>query len=99
MRSLGYFFATVSRKIWKHSVSGAGMTRKTQVPAFGQTAIQIDIFTNELAGDLWPDTNGCPARSRAVHPAEARFVGEHDAQAATTPGGSQPGFPDSIRKP
>ena len=62
-------------------------------------AIQIDVFTDELGGDLWPYANGCPARSRAVHPAEARFVGEHDAQAATTSGGSQPGFSDSIGKP
>ena len=62
-------------------------------------AIQIDVFTNELGGDLWPYANGCPARSWAVHSAEARFVGEHDAQAATTPGGNQPGFPDSIGKP
>ena len=25
-------------------------------------AIQIDVFTNELAGDLWADADGCPAR-------------------------------------
>ena len=62
-------------------------------------AIQIDIFTDELGGDLWPYPNGCPARSWTVHAAEARFVGEHDAQAATTSGGSQPGFSDSIGKP
>jgi hypothetical protein len=35
---LEYVFATVLRKIWKHSVSGAGMTRKTHVPSFGLTA-------------------------------------------------------------
>jgi hypothetical protein len=62
-------------------------------------AIQIDVFTNELAGDLWADADGCPARSRAVHPTEARFVGEHDAQATATPGGSPSGFPDSIGEP
>jgi hypothetical protein len=45
----------------------------------------------------WEATSG-RARSRAVHPAEARFVGEHDAQAATTLGGSPPGFPHSIGK-
>ena len=61
-------------------------------------AIQIDVFTNELRGDLRPDADGSPARSWAVHPAEPRFVGEHDAQAATTPGGSPPGFPHSIGK-
>jgi hypothetical protein len=32
------FFAKVSRKIWKHSVSGAGRIRKMQVPSFGLTA-------------------------------------------------------------
>jgi hypothetical protein len=36
-------------------------------------AIQIDVFTNELAGDLRPNADGCPARSRAVHPTERRF--------------------------
>src|SRR5208282_2652870 len=56
-------------------------------------AIQIDVFTNELAGDLRPDADGCPARSRAVHPTEPRFIGEHDAQAAATPSGSPPSFP------
>ena len=62
-------------------------------------AIQIYVFTNELGGNLWPDAGGCPARPRAVHPAEARFVGEHDAQAATTPGGNPPGVPHGIGKP
>ena len=61
-------------------------------------AIQINIFTNELGGNLWPDAGGCPARPRAVHPAEARFIGEHDLQATTPPGGSPPGFPHSIWK-
>ena len=61
-------------------------------------AIQIDVFTNELGGDLRPDADGSPARSRAVHPAEARFIGEHDLQATTPPGGSPPGFPHSIWK-
>ena len=59
-------------------------------------AIQIDVFTNELAGDLRPDADGCPARSRAVHPTKPRFIGEHDAQATSTPGGSPPSFPHSI---
>src|ERR1035438_346569 len=61
-------------------------------------AIQIDEFTNELAGDLRPDADGCPARSRAVHPTEPRFIGKHDAQATATPGGSPPRFPHSIGK-
>src|SRR6516164_4226190 len=39
------------------------------------SAIQIDVFTNELAGDLRPDADRCPARSRAVHPTEPRFIG------------------------
>src|SRR5258708_40052643 len=97
MKCLGYFLAKVSRKIWKHSVSGAGMIRYTQVPR-ADCAIQIDVFTNELGGDLRPDADGSPARSRAVHPAEARFIGKHDSQPTTTPGGSPPGFPHSIWK-
>src|SRR5262249_58758666 len=56
-------------------------------------AIQIDVFANELAGDLWPCPIGSPAWSRAVHPPEARLVGEHDAQAAATSGGNSPGSP------
>src|SRR5258707_15794264 len=43
------------------------------------SAIQVDVFANELAGDLRPCSIGSPARSRAVHPAEARFIGAHDA--------------------
>jgi hypothetical protein len=31
--------ANVSRKIWKHRVSGAGRIKKTQVPSFGLTAL------------------------------------------------------------
>ena len=61
-------------------------------------AIQIDVFTNELAGDLRPDADGCPARSRAVHPAEPRFIAEHDAQATATLGGSPSSFPHGIGK-
>jgi hypothetical protein len=56
-------------------------------------AIQIDVFADELAGDLWPCPSGSPARSRAVHSAEARFISEHDAQAAATSGGSPPSLP------
>ena len=61
-------------------------------------AIQVDEFANELAGDLRPRSIGSPARSRAVHAAKARFVGEHDAQAATASGRNPPGFPDSVWK-
>jgi hypothetical protein len=39
-----------------------------------------------------------PKRSRAVHPTEPRFIGEHDAQATATFGGSPPSFPHSIGK-
>jgi hypothetical protein len=61
-------------------------------------AIQIDVFANELAGDLRPRPIGSPARSRAVHAAKARFVGEHDAQAATPSGSNPPGLLHSIWK-
>jgi hypothetical protein len=61
-------------------------------------AVQIDVFTNELGGDLRPDADRSPARSGAVHPAEPRLVGKHDAQAATTPGSNPPGVPHSIWK-
>src|SRR5580658_2280749 len=61
-------------------------------------AIQIDVFANELAGDLRPRPIGSPAQSRAVHAAKARFVGEHDAQAATPSGSNPPGLLHSIWK-
>ena len=61
-------------------------------------AVQIDVFTNQLGGNLRPDADGSPARSRAVHPTETSFVGEHDAQAATPSGGRPPGSPHSIWK-
>src|SRR5262252_5046716 len=63
------------------------------------SAIQVDVFANELAGDLRPRSIGSPARSRAVHPTEARFIGEHDAQAAATSGGSRRAFLTAVGKP
>src|SRR5215469_11901006 len=53
-------------------------------------AIQVDLFANELAGDLRPRSIRSPARSRAVHPIEARFIGEHDAKAVATTGSRPP---------
>src|ERR1700694_1508536 len=40
-------------------------------------SVQVDVFANELGGDLGPGADGSPAWPRAVHPAEARFIGEH----------------------
>ena len=48
---------------------------------WGDGAMEVDVFANKLGGDLWPCPIGSPARSRAVDPPEARFIGEHDAQA------------------
>ena len=61
-------------------------------------AIEVDVFADELGGDLRPRPNGSPARSRAVHPPKARFVGKHDTQAAATSGGNPPGPLHSIWK-
>src|ERR1700757_4843958 len=61
-------------------------------------AIQVDVFANELAGDLRPRSIGSPAPSRAVHAPKGRFGGEHDAQAATASGRTPPGLPDSVWK-
>jgi hypothetical protein len=58
------------------------------------SAIQVGVFANELGSDLRPRSIGSPARSRAVHAAKARFVGEH----ATTSGRNSPGLPHSIWK-
>src|SRR5580704_15475313 len=43
-------------------------------------AVQIDVFANELGGDLGPGANRGPARPWPVDPAETRFIGEHDPQ-------------------
>src|SRR5271168_5117394 len=64
----------------------------------GDRAVQIDVFADELGGDLGPDFAGSPTWPRSVDAAEACFIGEHDAQATTAPGGSPPGFPHSIWK-
>ncbi len=56
-------------------------------------SVQIDVFANELGGDLGPGAGWSPARPRAVDPAETRFIGEHDPQATTAPGGSPPLVP------
>ena len=61
---LGYFLAKMSRKIWKHSVSGAGIIRiRRKFHHLGLTAqYKIDVFTNELGGDLQQDADRSPAR-------------------------------------
>src|ERR1700730_11016659 len=61
-------------------------------------SVQVDVFANELGGDLGPGTDGSPTRPRTVHPVEARFIVEHDPQATTPPCRSSLGFPDSIWK-
>jgi hypothetical protein len=49
-------------------------------------AVEVDVFANELGGDLRPDALRRPARPRPVHPAETRFVGKHYPQPTTAPG-------------
>ena len=58
-------------------------------------AVQIDVFANELGGDLGPDADRGPAWPWPVDPTETRFIGEHDPQATTSPGGRPLGFPHS----
>src|ERR1700730_17615616 len=61
-------------------------------------AVQIDVFANELGGDLGPGADRGPARPWPVDPAETRFIGDHDPQPTAAPGGSPPGFPHSMWK-
>src|SRR5664279_631451 len=61
-------------------------------------AVQVDVFANELGGDFGPDADRSPARPWPVYPAETRFIGEHDPQLTTSPGGSPLGFPNGIGK-
>ena len=49
-------------------------------------AVEVDVFANELGGDLRPDALRRPARPRPVHPAEPRFVGKHGPHPAAAPG-------------
>ena len=60
---------------------------------WADSAIQIDKLANELAGYLRPCSVRGPAWSRTVHPPKARFIGEHDTQAAAASGGNPPGLP------
>ena len=60
--------------------------------------VQVDVFANELGGDLGPGAGRSPARAGPIDAAEPRFVGEHDPQVTSTPGGSPPGFPHGIGK-
>jgi len=61
-------------------------------------SVQVDVFANELGGDLGPGADGSPARPWPIDTAEARLIGEHDPQATTAPGGSPPGLPHRIWK-
>jgi hypothetical protein len=40
----------------------------------------MDVLADELRGDCGPRADRRPAGPDAVHAAEARFIGEHDAQ-------------------
>src|SRR6478736_4280450 len=61
-------------------------------------AVQIDVFADELRGDLGSCADRRPAGPYPIHPAEARFVSEHDAQPPPAPGGSPPRCPHGIGK-
>ena len=61
-------------------------------------AVQIDVLAYELGGHLGPRSDRRPARPWPVHAAEARFIGEYDAQTTSASPGRLPGFPHSIRK-
>jgi hypothetical protein len=61
-------------------------------------AVQIDVFADQLGGYLGPCSDRRLARPWPIHAPEVGFIGEHDAQIATTPPGGPPGFPYSIRK-
>src|ERR1700704_6053041 len=55
-------------------------------------AVQIDVFANELGGDLGADADRCPAWPWPVDAAETRFIGEQDPQVTASPSGSPLGF-------
>ena len=57
--------------------------------------VQIDVFADELGGHFGPRADRRPARPQPVHAAKARFIGEHDAQVSSAPGGSPAGFPST----
>ena len=88
---------------------GRGVPRRSVLPeprrgpapatSPGDRAVQIDVFANELGGDLGPGAGWSPARPRVIDPAEPRFIGEHDPQATTAPGGSRLAFLTAFGKP
>ena len=51
-----------------------------------------------LGGDRGPCSDGGPAWPWPIDPAEPRFIGEHDPQTTTAPGGCLPGLPHSMWK-
>ena len=56
------------------------------------------IFADQLGGHFRSGPAWRPARSGPIDATKSRFVGEHDAQAATPPGGGAAGFVHSVRK-
>ena len=71
----------------------------SQVPSLGRDrAVEIDVFADELRRDRGPRADQRPAGPDAVHAAEARFIGKHDAQSPSAPSGGPPRLAHSIRK-
>ena len=64
----------------------------------GDGAVQIDVFADQLGGHFRSGPDRHPARSGPIDATKSRFVGEHDAQTATPPGGGAAGFVHSMRK-
>ena len=55
-------------------------------------------FADQLGGHFRSGPDWRPARSGPIDATKSRFVGEHDAQTATPPGGGAAGFVHSMRK-
>jgi hypothetical protein len=59
-------------------------------------AVQVDVFTDELGGDLGPYASRRPALGECDSWGRS-FISEHDAQSPPTAGGGLSGSPHSIR--
>ena len=90
--------ASMWRKAWKHAVFGRHDQINASTILWRDRTVQIDVFADELGGHFGPRADRRPARPQPVHAAKARFIGEHDAQVPSAPGGSPAGFLHSIRK-
>ena len=100
MSCRGSLRASMWRKAWKHAVFEVGYDQiNGSTILWRDRTVQIDVFADELGGHFGPRADRRPARPQPVHAAKARFIGEHDAQVSSAPGGESGGLSTASGKP